>query len=89
MLELSRLEMFNTQRQTGRQVHGQWGRRGVQELRALATLAEDPSSVPSTHTRELTTDCDTNSRGSNALSAFGGSGTQEHILPTLAYIYMP
>lgn len=36
----------------------------AQLLRVLATLPKDPSSVPSTHIRKLTTTCNTSSRGS-------------------------
>jgi len=39
----------------------------AQGLRALAVLPEHPSSVPSIHSGQLTTACNSSSRGSNAL----------------------
>lgn len=41
---------------------------GFQWLSALATFPEDLSSVLSTCVRQLTTTCDSNSRGSDDLS---------------------
>lgn len=60
------VKMFNTQGQTSRYTFNGGGR-GVQALRALATLAGDPSSVSSTHIRQLTTTCNFSSRRSNPL----------------------
>ena len=39
----------------------------AQQLRALAALAGDPSSVPSTHSGQLTITCNSSSRGSDIL----------------------
>lgn len=45
-----------------------WGWRDGSSLRASGALAEDPpSSVPSTHTWQLTTACNSGFRGSDAL----------------------
>jgi hypothetical protein len=48
----------------------------VQWLRELESLPEDPSSVPSTHVRWLTTACNSGSKNSMPFSDLCGYHTQ-------------
>lgn len=55
-----------------------WGWRDDSELRVLAVLAEDQSSVPSTYSRPLKTACNSSSRRFDAL--FWPSREPPHML---------
>lgn len=64
----------------------QSSRRLAQQLRACMALTEDSSLLPSTHALQLTTACDSNTRGSYAsvlrvhLHSCTRTPTQAHIL---------
>lgn len=49
-----------------------------QQLKTLTALTEDPSSVPLTHTKQLTTAYKFRYRGSNALFCFPHTGIHTH-----------